>query len=1466
MKKKFLAARWTAILSLAFLSLVSEGRAALPDPKTGGKDGGPISILLLRGHAQMNFGESQPPLDGTYQKKLADRGYRVETASEWQILSLDYLRQFNVVCYLNPGPYLCIDRFLDATAWLGGIHLLTVQRNAGILREYAESGGGLFLFPALEEGGMRYMKSFEDLLGPYGIETECACVRDPKHLYEATRLLLTPIEYSWTANIAQHPITEGAKRVYYPSYVTRWDDNFMTVPLFPKDPAWITLIGSMPGTPIMMNRGSVYAPGMPWIAWPGRENPSLLTARDFGKGRLAICGISPFTLFYYTYAKQAGFAEANFARVDGISMEYGDGTNRSDMVMILDGCYRWLSEASARAGMGGYEVGKGVGLPPVDTSKGNEYYLSDRPTTDDPRVTGPVRPMKILVGAHSACGGGKGTPAEWAAAAKAAGYDVVCFTEHLDRLDPAKWGDYVAECTKNSDDQVVLIPGLDASTPLDGRFLIVGHYWNLRPHILTADGKQLDWTGHMLLGMEGGHPIVARPQWQATVREKGAHTPGNYKHAVSAAIATYDATGKLIDDGRFAYQWLLSNGSIPYPVAVHEVYDPSELAAAARNGLQNYYPYDTPVHAAEAFRSAQGNFGGNPAKYLASSGPMGTLAIDDWQKPDWTASLFVKSEAPITEVLVSDQRGIYRKFAPHTQEARLFWSGNLAVQHWFLVEVTDAKGGKAVFSPLRSLPLTAVVRCGDRQNYFTGMRSAALSSLYPGMNFLGCQPGAIVLPGVALKAKVIPKYEFVYAGLGYHILDAVLDSTVVPGGISPGADNDPSFNELPIPEYRGVLRVVTHTALPNKAIVLREFRPRVTLKQDLQPTGSVWPVFATVPTSPKADLVYSYYDAQAGKTNEGTVAKDGFADLPVGGIIGGLMVCTPMRVNGKGELGLAAPAGPVKAGTTLEAVFVQVDPAKATETRRSSGFAGATPYVVKLNQGKIVKADVSLVMEADKYGVAGNIVTAGNGPAQNGLLPLVLRGVNSRWPVGVWRPESGISPFACFEGPESGQLDPTKTGVFYFGNLLVATDENLDMAFVESWSKDRAVFEVCNPTAKAIAAAIGSPDAITDRLVIKVKVEVPAGNAVLVTLDGTKSKIIPMAERPKAPVMPVSLFNRKRILFYGDSLTDGSSYPDYVVHSLNAAFPKAGFLIENSAKCGDTTRDLLRRFEEDVVAKKPNVLSVCIGANDAGGMFPVTEYKTNLQILVSKALNLNIQPILFLTSPRAQSDRDATLQDYLKAVREVAAEYRLPLVDSYTCFLTWQKAGKTVLGPDGLHHGPDGFPAMARSFLDGVGLPEVPLIEQVTPWPGALTNWEVSAPMNMTADNKETFFNLENAKGWMAFKPEAILSKQEWYDQPFIRRGAVMPLVGTAIPDGEKRCAFARVSYEADEEGKADLQVGGSAPLYVYCNSKLVYSQTAPHGYHPNADRIQVTLAKGKNEFVVCSTYMAFLNLKTGKK
>jgi lysophospholipase L1-like esterase len=344
------------------------------------------------------------------------------------------------------------------------------------------------------------------------------------------------------------------------------------------------------------------------------------------------------------------------------------------------------------------------------------------------------------------------------------------------------------------------------------------------------------------------------------------------------------------------------------------------------------------------------------------------------------------------------------------------------------------------------------------------------------------------------------------------------------------------------------------------------------------------------------------------------------------------------------------------------------------------------------------------------HGVAGSIkevVVRGwtNAPysfLRNAGLTLRLQGANPRWTAGLWMPDGTLDAFSFLDGVLMGTLVTQPEGSFYFGNFITATDPDLNLGFATAWTTDGGVIEVNNPTDKPIKATVQTAAAIKDRPAIKTTLTVPAGTTRYVVSDGKQTGIA-------TALLPACLQGRNRILFYGDSLTDGSSYPDFVVQSLNAAFPGAGFTLENSAKCGDNTRDLLRRFDADVAAKKPDVLSICIGANDAAQKLPVGEYKTNLLTLVRKALDLNIQPVVMLTSPRAQADQDAMLLTYLKAVREVAAECKLPLADAYGCFETWQAAGKTVLSEDGLHHGPDGFPAMARAFLDGIGLKEVPL-------------------------------------------------------------------------------------------------------------------------------------------------------------
>jgi len=363
------------------------------------------------------------------------------------------------------------------------------------------------------------------------------------------------------------------------------------------------------------------------------------------------------------------------------------------------------------------------------------------------------------------------------------------------------------------------------------------------------------------------------------------------------------------------------------------------------------------------------------------------------------------------------------------------------------------------------------------------------------------------------------------------------------------------------------------------------------------------------------------------------------------------------------------------------------------------------------------------------------------------------------------------------------------------------------------------------------------------------KIEIPA--------DSTKSQMLEKEEN----VLPNFLKDCRTICFYGDSLTDGSSYPDYVINTLNSNFPNQSFIIQNSAKCGDTSRDLVRRWDIDITPKKPDLVIICVGVNDMSQNIPFEEFQNNLNVLISKAKKIDSKVMMVLTSHCKPELKDKKLISYVKIMRRIALEHQLPFADAYHTFKALEKENKVVLGPDGLHHGPDGFPAMARAILDGMGLPSIAVNTKIKPWPYALTNWEIS---NNIAHNKNTTLSDWSKKAkWIPYPTEKALNQVEWWDKPFIQRGAVLPNI---FNDKEGHIVLAKTIYSADTACNAELQIGGSAPLTILFNQKIIWNQTKAHGYHPNADRITIKLEAGDNEFIVHTKYLAYLNLIPNKK
>ncbi|TWR24837.1 SGNH/GDSL hydrolase family protein [Mucilaginibacter pallidiroseus] len=73
-----------------------------------------------------------------------------------------------------------------------------------------------------------------------------------------------------------------------------------------------------------------------------------------------------------------------------------------------------------------------------------------------------------------------------------------------------------------------------------------------------------------------------------------------------------------------------------------------------------------------------------------------------------------------------------------------------------------------------------------------------------------------------------------------------------------------------------------------------------------------------------------------------------------------------------------------------------------------------------------------------------------------------------------------------------------------------------------------------------------------------------------------------------------------RVAFVGNSITDGGHYHSYVWLYYMTHFPNMRLTMYNIGIGGDAAKQLARRFDDDVLARKPTVITLTWGMNDTG--------------------------------------------------------------------------------------------------------------------------------------------------------------------------------------------------------------------------------------------------------------------------
>ena len=148
------------------------------------------------------------------------------------------------------------------------------------------------------------------------------------------------------------------------------------------------------------------------------------------------------------------------------------------------------------------------------------------------------------------------------------------------------------------------------------------------------------------------------------------------------------------------------------------------------------------------------------------------------------------------------------------------------------------------------------------------------------------------------------------------------------------------------------------------------------------------------------------------------------------------------------------------------------------------------------------------------------------------------------------------------------------------------------------------------------------------------------------------------------------------IVCFGDSVTGlyyhtggRRTYTDMIGIALRKAVPDANVTMINAGISGNTAMAGLKRIERDVLAKKPDLVTVMFGLNDMVRR-SVDQYRENLEEIVTRCRAAGAE--VLLCTPNAVTDTSsrptAKLLEYCAAMRKVAEEMRVPLCDTYAAF------------------------------------------------------------------------------------------------------------------------------------------------------------------------------------------------------
>ena len=200
----------------------------------------------------------------------------------------------------------------------------------------------------------------------------------------------------------------------------------------------------------------------------------------------------------------------------------------------------------------------------------------------------------------------------------------------------------------------------------------------------------------------------------------------------------------------------------------------------------------------------------------------------------------------------------------------------------------------------------------------------------------------------------------------------------------------------------------------------------------------------------------------------------------------------------------------------------------------------------------------------------------------------------------------------------------------------------------------------------------------------------------------------------------------QRIVMIGDSITDcgrrdafapyGNGYVSLVQAFITARYPELDLTFENRGIGGDTVRHLEARWDDDVIALKPDWLSVKIGINDVWRAFgekaheavPADEYEATYRELLQRAVDATGCRLIILDPYVIEKNADdpqlVQTRERAAIVAKLAGEFDAVHVRTQDAFDTvLDHSEATDWAADRIHPNLAGHAVIAQAFLRAIG-------------------------------------------------------------------------------------------------------------------------------------------------------------------